>query len=100
MKAFIIYTSKLSQHPNYPEYSQINLTLDSLLKLREDVNEELVITDLDKTYYCDCSLGETDLLDIYGEDSHEYRLFKLYGQSDISDPKQFILIEIYNGRRL
>jgi hypothetical protein len=100
MKAIITYTDHYSIYPEYPIFSKIEFTVENILKLRNTVQQRLIITDLTDYYYWDCYTGE---LEDYDSDDVIYKYLTSFTEEELQDmaknPENYIVIEIYDGYR-
>lgn len=106
MKAIITYSASWNdQHSEYPIYSRVDFTADNILKIREITGCPVIITDLEADASICCYYYEG--MDIQESlDNHhdpETMFLTSFTEEELIDmsrnPKNYIVIEIYNGYR-
>lgn len=108
MKAIVYYTNFYRYmdiyEKKYPIFSLIDFTAENLLKIKDDLKEDIIITDgsaLRHIHYYYNSLY--DSIEDLDEGSEEYVYVCSFSYRELyllhKHPEEFLVVEVYNGHR-
>ena len=97
MKALLLYTSSGNTHPDYHEFTSVELTLDFILEVKRATGYPVIITDIKELYWLKRAYEQNFRKDYIYELKANHTEDELENIFDSNDP--YPVIEIYNDDR-